>query len=203
MDAKGLLVQFFSGRPTQQLFRSLQPWRKKKGKSSWQWFELSMFELVKWPRSRDKHVARNVSYDSHTPEDIYQQLSIYLKSFPFDLFLDSSKNASLMRNPLRLPPPAYKWCCWGGKKTYSQSHSWGLGPDSAADICEALVSFRVVWCIPEMTTLPPTKVGSAYPETKQWLAPRRGVTSACSRLVKETTAVRDHWRASHWGFSGP
>lgn len=76
----------------------------------------------------------------------------------------------------------------GEKKKYTQARSPTLGPDSGADISDALVSFRVIRCVPRMTTLPPMKVGSSHPETKQW--PRRGVTSAPPRLVEDTRRMK-------------
>lgn len=148
--------------------------------------KLSWQLLVKW-HIQIKNNIELVRYDSHTREDIYQQARVSLKRFLFDLYLDSTKTAGPMCNLLHLSHSIQITLL--GRNKYTQTHSPRLGPDSGADICEALVSFQnVVWCVAE--TLPPTKVGSSHPEAKQWLMPRRGVTSARSRLVEETRRVK-------------
>lgn len=80
-----------------------------------------------------------------------------------------------------ISPTECKWLCWG-KKTKTSS----AGPDSGADICEALLSVGVVAAFRRWQPCHRRRSALLTPETKQRLTPRHGVTSARSRLVKET-----------------
>lgn len=81
-----------------------------------------------------------------------------------------------------ISPTECKWLCWGKKNKNKLCGSWSRF--WRWYLWSSLVC-RSRRCVPEMATLPPTKVGSSHAETKQRLTPRHGVTSARSRLVKE------------------